>query len=118
MSRGMAFVEIGKGELAREVQKLFLQAQDLTFRKGVKTSVKLAIHIYPPDPKDPDQDSGGISYETQLIQPSDKSRKFFTLLNERGMIEADGKNKNSILNLDFFEDDEPEFNEVSDEEQN
>ena len=108
----MAFVEIGKGELAREVQRLFLQAQDISHNKGVKTAVKLQINVYPPDPKDTDQDSGYVSYDTTLLQPSDKSRKFHTILNDRGMITAVGTNKNSILNLDFFDDKEPEFSEV------
>ena len=81
MGRTMAFVEIGKGKLAKEVQRLFLQAQDISFTKGVKTAVKLQINVFPPDEKDSDRDMGMISFDTQLVQPPDKSQKFHTLLN-------------------------------------
>ena len=112
MSRSMAFVEIGKGELAREVQQLFVRGQDASFQKGVKAQIKLTINVYPPDPKDPDRDMGYVSYDTNLLLPADKSIKYHTLLNDRGQIVQNGKNKNSILNLDFFESNEPEFNEI------
>ena len=97
-NRKMAFFEVGRGELGREIQEDFDKAQLLAANRGLPIKIKVEITVHPPDAND--NNYGAVSYSHQIVQPPYASRKHETVL-QNGVVVADAAEPLEQLQMDL-----------------
>jgi hypothetical protein len=90
----LAFYEIGKGSLFREMQSVFEQAQITARDENGTVVVSLKIHVMPPEITD--GRFGHIAYQIGVANPPRKSVKYTTELRD-GLIINDGEDMADVL---------------------
>lgn len=92
----LMFYELAEGELARQVQKDFEEAQAATHARGVKTKIVLEITLHPES-----RDRRGtamVEYKSQMKAPAKASIQYVTELNREGQLVDSGARQGSIFN--------------------
>jgi len=106
----LAFYEIGKGSLFREMQSIFEQAQITARDENGTVVVSLKIHVMPPEVTN--GKFGHIAYQIGVSNPARKSVKYTTELID-GIIINDGNDMDDILQTSL---DLPEFTQSANKE--
>jgi hypothetical protein len=96
VDRKLAFYEIGKGSLLREMQELFEEAQAYTQIEGLPASVKLSITVLPGS----DEGFGMVRFQVGISKTPKQSKHFTTLIRD-GLAIADGDDPADALQLDL-----------------
>ena len=92
--RHLHVFEVAQGELALKLQHVFVEAQKLAakYKDAVTVTCQLKIHA-------PDNDGqfSGIEFSVHHTVPKDKSVKYTTRINSEGVIVAEGRCRDDIL---------------------
>lgn len=95
--RKMAFYEIGRGQLGRDIQAQFEKAQSIAVEREVDVKVKLEITIHKPS-EDEEEWIRSVSYIHELKQPPMKSPKHGTV-HENNLIVRDAQESPEQLTM-------------------
>lgn len=90
------FYELAEGELAKQVQKDFEEAQAITHGRGVKTKVILEVTLHPES-----RDRRGtamVEFKSQMKAPPKASIQYVTELNREGQLVDSGARQGNIFN--------------------
>jgi len=102
MERKMAFYEIGRGQLGRDLQEHFEKAQAISTEREVDVKIKLEIVVHKPDQND-EEYIRSVSYSHELKQPPMRSRKFNTVHKDGVIVKdaAETPEQTSLLDLEL-----------------
>ena len=110
MERKMAFYEIGRGQLARDMQEAFERAQKIAVEREIDVNISLKITVHKPDPNEEDY-IRSVSYSHELKQPPMKSLKYNAVQKDNVIIRdaEQSPEQLSMLDLDIKKPNAVEF---------